>query len=982
MFSRLEEIARGSFAPEIALRSFEILAECSSLVAAELEQSSDAFLISLGNLLVISPPMLDGLRIHPEWLAWLRARTEKYFTAEGSVVAGHDYDFAWDEWCAKEGAPSEAIESLRAFRRREYLEIAFLDIAGLADFEQTVLRLSALADWIIGMALSHCLQSIMLDTPAHSRVPAVSQGFAVFAMGKLGGQELNYSSDVDLIFCRRNSEAPEELRFFTRLGESFVQALSKPGPEGFLYRVDMRLRPHGETGPLVPTLDNMVGYYESWGEPWERQALIKARFVAGAEDLGRRLQDFLAAFTFARQMDDSALEEIKRVKHRSEKEYTSEPGKAHLKQGSGGIRDIEFYVQYLQLTCGWSRPELRAAPTLRAIEALGCAKVLLEGEESLLSLAYRFLRISEHRLQLRSLTPRAVLPQAQAELSLLARGLGFQDMHQPAAESFLAVLQVYRGKVRCALERIYLSPGYLRLTERVEEFAHLLSGRTPRERVRELLSLYGFKDIEKAWQNLRLLALGPAGRLLPPGERRAFLEFVFPLLESLRDSIDPDQALHHLESFAAATGNRVSFLRALAARRPHLIRLTNLLAHSNRCHQILSRHPEYFDSLARGIFLHEGRSADDLYRDLQERLGASPRGEKRELVLRKFRQREMVRIAYRDMAGLAEALEISRELSDLAEACIRATLHFTRPVPKDTAEAAPPELWAVGMGKLGSKQMHYSSDLDLLFLYNDPPKHASAEMRAHIQQQQDGRVESMLEVLASVTSEGVAYPVDLRLRPEGSSGLLARTWESFFEYSNHYMQPWERMALVRARLIDPAPESMRQWNTFISEVVYGYPWNEEAFESIRHIRRRIENEKNKESRIYIDFKYGRGGIADLEFLVQFFQVRHGGKHASVRAPGLAEAAQALWEAGAFSESERNAILEAHSFQRRVENRYQLMEEWNLREISRESPLLARLARSLGYRGDTTLAVCKALLSDWDDQAQTVRSLVEKYFYSS
>ncbi|HWT78328.1 MAG TPA: hypothetical protein VN648_05935, partial [Candidatus Methylomirabilis sp.] len=424
-----------------------------------------------------------------------------------------------------------------------------------------------------------------------------------FAMGKLGGRELNYSSDVDLVFCRRDSDSAEEQRFFTRLGERLIQALARVGPEGFLYRVDMRLRPYGETGPLVPTLNSMVNYYESWGEAWERQALIKTRYIAGAEALGRRMQDFLTSFTFARQLDDSALEEIKRIKHRSEKEY-ADPGRVHLKQGPGGIRDIEFYVQFQQLTCGWARPEVRVSSTLQAIDALGRARVLLEGEESLLSMAYRFLRIVEHRLQLRSLTPQAVLPQVQVELEKLARELGFQDSQRSAVDRFLHALQTYRSKVRAALERIYLSPGYLRLSEREEEFALLLSDRTPRERVHELLSQYGFQDIGKAWQNIRLLALGPAGRILPPGERRAFLEFVFPLLGALRDSIDPDQALHHLESFAAATGNRISFLRALAARRPHLIRLTNLLAYSNLCHQILSRHPEYFDSLARGVYLH------------------------------------------------------------------------------------------------------------------------------------------------------------------------------------------------------------------------------------------------------------------------------------------------------------------------------------------------------------------------------------------
>ncbi len=956
--------------------AIESLAECSPLTEAELRECPYGFLSALGNLLVISPPMFDSLRSHPDWLSWLRSRVADFFP--------RPHDASPASQSPAPGPKSLApicgnLDDLRLFKRREYLQIAFLDTAGFATFEETVGRLSELADLVIAEALRLCWEATVAEDPAQAKRPSAGTGFAVFAMGKLGGCELNYSSDVDLIFCRSDSDAAEEQRFLTRLGERLVQALSRPGPEGFLYRVDMRLRPHGETGPLVPTLSSLVNYYESWGEAWERQALIKARFVAGASELGRRMQDFLTSFTFARQMDDSALEEIKRIKHRSEKEHALEPGKVHLKQGPGGIRDIEFYVQFQQLTCGWARREVRSGTTLRAIEALGRARVLLEGEESLLSLAYRFLRTVEHRLQLRSLTPSAVLPRTEAELARLARGLGFQDGRRSSAEEFLFVLQSYRGRVRETLERIYLSPGYLRLAEREEEFARLLSERTPRERVRELLSQYGFHDFEKAWQNIRLLALGPAGRILPPGERRVFLEFVFPLLEALRDSIDPDQALHHLESFAAATGNRVSFLRALAARRPHLIRLTNLLAHSNLCHQILSRHPEYFDSLARGIYLHEGRSADEMYRDLQDRVGASPRSEQREIVLRRYRQREMVRIAYRDMAGLADALAISRELSDLAEACMRAVLDWTRPVPGDVAEMPPP-LLAVGMGKLGSRQMHYSSDLDLMYVYEDLPPDSPANLRAAAQLLHDQRVESMLEILGAVTSEGIAYPVDLRLRPEGASGLLARSWTSFVEYADQYMQPWERMALVRARMMDTAPEVLERWRGLTAEVVYDYPWNEEAFGSIRHLKRRIENEKSKESRIYLDFKYGKGGVADLEFLVQSLQIRYGGKHPECRVPDAAGALSALSEAGAFTREERDALLEAHRFQRRVENRYQLVEEWNSREISREAPVLARVARSLGYKGETQSQVRRSFLADWDCHAFAVRRLVEKYFY--
>ncbi len=600
-----------------------------------------SFTDQLKNLEIVSPVMRDALRRHPEWVEWLKLRVEERHRSE----LAQD----WAEWMAQSGTPADVATWLRAFKCREYIDIALRDIAGMASFEETVSRLSGLADWVISVMLAAAWE----ETVAKMPVPVKGRdGFGVIAMGKLGARELNYSSDVDLVFCRRASDDEQETRFFTRLGERLVHLLGHPGPEGFLYRVDMRLRPHGGTGPLVPTMDSLENYYESWGEAWERQALIKARPVCGDEDLARRFEQFVSNFVFARQMDDSSLEEIKQVKHRSEKEYARAGDRIHIKQGPGGIRDIEFYVQYLQLTAGSLHQAVRVPSTLQALMQLGRIKALLEGEEEQLSLAYMFLRTVEHRLQLRMLTPQALIPDQRGDLELLAGGLGFGSIEHPEVDAFLATLRSYRSGVRSILERIYLTPGQLRPREREEEFAQLLSERTPKERVREILDNYGFKDVDKAWQNIRLMALGPAGRLLPPGERRAFLEIVFPMLEVLRASYDPDQALHHLESFAAASGNRVSFLRALASRRPHLARIANLLALSNLGHQVLTRHPEYFDSLARGIHLHEGRACSEMLAEIEDRLKGAPGGSA-SLALRRYRQREMIRIAYRDLAELA-----------------------------------------------------------------------------------------------------------------------------------------------------------------------------------------------------------------------------------------------------------------------------------------------------------------------------------------
>jgi glutamate-ammonia-ligase adenylyltransferase len=332
----------------------------------------------------------------------------------------------------------------------------------------------------------------------------------------------------------------------------------------------------------------------------------------------------------------------------------------------------------------------------------------------------------------------------------------------------------------------------------------------------------------------------------------------------------------------------------------------------------------------------------------------------------------MVRIAYRDLAGLGHAPEISRELSELAEACVLAAAELARPRPGGLSSARGNTFRAVGLGKLGSGQMHYGSDLDLLFVYEPAHGEADPQLRAAEQLEHDRRAEKMLELLASVTAEGVAYPVDLRLRPEGASGLLARSWDSFSDYAREYMKPWERMALVRSRVL--GLEEKDRWEVLLAEVVYGFDWNDEAIGSIRHLKRRMETELNKESRAYLDFKFGKGGISDLEFLIKALQIRYGSRHADVRAPGVDAAVPALQAAGALTAAEAAGLLDAHRFQRGVENRYQLQEEWNSREISRESPKLARLARSLGYPGR------KEFLDAWSGVAGSVRRLVDKYFY--
>ncbi len=370
----------------------------------------------------------------------------------------------------------------------------------------------------------------------------------------------------------------------------------------------------------------------------------------------------------------------------------------------------------------------------------------------------------------------------------------------------------------------------------------------------------------------------------------------------------------------------------------------------------------------------------ELHRELMDRFGASPRGEPREDVLRRFRQREMIRIAYRDLAGLGMPQEVSAELSDLAEACLAAAIHFTRRPGEAGDPGQPAALAVLGFGKLGSRQMHYCSDLDLVWVYRDAEDGDDTAKRFRLQAAMEAQVERLLEFLGGITAEGAAYRVDLRLRPEGSAGLLARSWSAILDYARCHMQPWERMALVRSRMLGGTREDARIWEQFVAENAYGFSWDPESMAAIRHLKRRLETEKNRESRTHLDFKHGKGGVADLDFLVQSLQLHHGRRLESVRTPDLEAALISMAAAGALPRGEAELLLQAHRFQRHVENHYQLMEEWTSREISRESPALTRLARSLDYSGSSADEVRRRFAADWDEHARFVRQTVERYFY--
>ncbi len=858
------------------------------------------------------------------WLEFFRAA--RGATAESIDAAIH---FA----AGPSADRQEAARRLGEFKLRLFLQIAIADLAGRLDVAATMRAMSRLADECIAAALD-CAWLI-----AGRKAPAAGE-FCVLGMGKLGAQELNLSSDIDLVYVFDGPDDAAEA--VARLGETLTELLSAK-----CFRVDMRLRPGGRNAPLVTPFGGALSFYQSFGQTWERAALLRARPVAGTLEVGRRLLGELSHFVYRRYLDFDTLRQLRAMKHQIERELRApDLVERNIKLGYGGIRELEFIVQALILVYGGRDPRLRTAQTLAALERLGALGYLDPARARELAAAYLFLRDVEHKLQAVAALQTHVLPANSAGRRALAARMG-RGKDAAAQARFEAELKGHRGLVSAQFREM-LGAAEDRGGRTASEAAeHAWRAALEPHASAPMLQALGFARPAESAGHLMLLARGPEHALAAAApRRRELLERLGPLLlDEIRELADPGLALMNLASFIAAIGARTSFLELLEQHPATRRVVLSLFASSAYLSTIFIRHPDMIDTLVRSDLARPRRSSAELGEELRALVVASPDLESRLDAIRAFRHQEFLRIAIADLAGGLDADAVQAELGLLAEVVLRRALELARAAVAAQLPIPPAlELAAVAMGRLGAAEMSYNSDLDLIFVYHDRGEVAEGSRVAASK-----IVQKLIAVLEARTREGYAYKIDLRLRPSGNAGPLVASLDGFRDYHRTSSAVWERQALVRARVIAGEPELGAAVETARSEFVFGRGLSSAEAGEIAAMRLRIERELGADGRGRLNIKQGRGGLLDVEFLTQMMALRYGHAHPGLTGRATIALVRGMGQCGLLERAAAAQVEADYRFLSRLENRMRIETDQAAWALSTERESLGHLARRMGYR---------------------------------
>jgi glutamate-ammonia-ligase adenylyltransferase len=853
--------------------------------------------------------------------------------------------------------------ALRRVKRRELCRIGLRDVLGDADLVVTTAELSALADACLAEAWA-IVEPGLTARYGQPRHPTGPTAFAVIALGKLGGDELNYSSDIDLCFvyeAEGETDGPELVPnrvYFARAAEALLGLLTAMTEEGAAYRVDLRLRPEGTGGPLALPLAAYREYHERRGALWERQALIKARFAAGDEQLGHAFTGWARTVAYRSGLEREAIAEVRAMKNRIDRLLRARgQQERHVKLGVGGIRDIEFHVQAFQLLYGAQDPWLQSRNSLRALHRLAERGYLTWEESGGLARAYVFLRTVEHRLQILHALQTHTLPGDPLELAKLARRLGYAGDAEDVRRRFMADYDATRRTVRAGFEEFFTEPG-MRGT----------AGAPPW--TAEAVAAVGFADPERARQNLRLLWEGPPLTAAPRAVRAALSTLLPAALEALRVVPDPDAALDALERFVSGAGPRTAYLARLAATPGLLGDVLTFFTRSERLAHALITRPELLDELA-GAASATPRRAAELRRAFATFRPPASIGLDGSDRLRLFKQAEEVRIAWQDLIGGLPAPRIGRALSELAKACLVLAWEWAEaevagaPTGETPIPGARPPVLIVGLGKLGGRELDYGSDLDLVVLYGEKGLAGPGGRPAHVYF--DQVVDRLYGILTAITRTGQAFRVDLRLRQGGKGTALAHSLDSLDRYLDHEALLWERQALVKARPLWGDPGLARQFRRLHRRRVFEAGLSDAERAEIRHVRRRMELELGREGPGRIHLKFGRGGLVDIEFLVQVLQLIHGGAEPSLRTPSTRLALERLGGLGLLAPAAVVTLRDAYDFERGLLRSLRLAQARPPDCLPSTGQLLARMARDAGFPSG------RALLTHYLGVADLVRA---------
>ena len=957
--------------PDMALNNLERLAAQGERAALfRLLGSHPGAVHLIAKLGGTSQFLADTLRRRPTLLPWLlEPGTMRQWLAD-------ELEAELDQSARAFDRPEARWNALRRFKYRQLLRIGCRDILGDADLTVTTEELSRMADVCLSAAWRWAEEELRQRYGLPRGEDGASTGLAVIGMGKLGGDELNYSSDIDLVFVYGDdgeTSGGSEGRvpngdYFARGARAIVEALESVTDEGYAFRVDLRLRPEGRMGGVILSLEGYRAYLAERAELWERQALIKARFCAGDAGVAARFFDLVRPFVFRPGVEPDIVAEVRGMKAQIDASLRAKGvERRHVKLGVGGIREVEFLVQALQLLYSGDDPWLRERNSLRAIFRLTERGYLPQSLGRFLGEALRFLRTVEHRLQIVDEFQTHTLPEEPAAVARLARRLGSTETPVAARRGFEAE---YRRVTRGVHEAF---TGFFAGSPEARAEAREPALRIP---TYTALKATGFADPDRARQNLRLVL---EGRPLVPYAlplRRA-LRAIFPvLLEALWQSPDPDEALNQFERFVAAAGPRTAYLELLAERPELLANLVKLCARGELLTQLLVTQPELLNGLADPATFAAPRRRADFRRALGPALGRHLTLSERMDRLRRLKQAEELGMTWRMFLGVTDAERFSREMTALAEAALAAAwlmaLGETMEAFGAPRDAAGRMIAAciIGLGKFGGRELSTGSDLDLFVIYSGAGETDGPErVEAHVFY--DRAVEALSSILGDVTAAGVVVPVDLRLRPGSKGSGFASSVEAVGQYYREWADPWERQTLTRARLVCGDPRLGRVVRREIHALVYGPEAPPPDLKEMRLLRGRMEKELGKETPGRLHVKFGRGGLVDVEFITQAIQMTHGRVNPAIRSPHTVTALSEIGRAGLLPPDEAEALAGHYRFLRRVSADLRLFGARPADTLEPSGPIPARLAKSLGFPSR------KEFLEEYKRRTAWVRALYDR-----
>jgi len=866
-------------------------------ILATLSDTPDSFNQDLSRVLTGSNFVAEQLQRQPEMLSSL--------LESGDLYRQYEEDY-YQTTLQNTFSPLETEEQLhkaiRCFRQREQVRLIWRDLTRMSDMRTTTRELSWLADACVEQTMNWLYDQACerwgTPTGRHSRKP---QRMVVLGMGKLGANELNLSSDIDLIYVYPENGETEGSKkcldnqdFFIRLGKKLIQALDNTTIDGFVFRVDMRLRPFGSAGPLAISFDAMEGYYQEHGREWERYAMIKARVMAGNKEAGKELMQILRPFVYRKYIDFSAFDSLREMKDMISREVRRKGLNNNVKLGSGGIREVEFIAQVFQLLRGGRDTRLQQRELCSVLPLLPEAVGMPQQASDDLMSAYEFLRNAEHAIQAVADKQTQELPVDEIEQSRLAFNMGFDDW-----ASFTTALEDHREKVR-----IHFADLIAPCEENEEEdnasgddtWLSLWNDDLEDQQATELLEQQGFDDPQEAWHKIKSLRDSRTVQMLQQIAKERLLAVLPILLREIAATENSTETLGRVLTLIQAVLRRSAYLVLLAENLTALQQMVKLCSASSWFSEKLAKQPILLDELIDPTSLYSPPDKGQLSNELRQQLLRVPEEDTEQLMdtLRYFKSAHSLKVAASEITGALPLMKVSDYLTWTAEVILEAVVDIAWKLmtekhgsPQKTAGVpCNPDFIVLGYGKMGGIELSYGSDLDLVFIHDSDPNLFTDGDKQIANSVFFTRLgQKIIHILNTFTTSGQLYEVDMRLRPSGNSGLLVSSLKAFADYQHKEAWTWEHQALVRARVVAGDLALKDKFEDVRAEILKLPREQETLLQEVSEMREKMRehlgSKGNDQENPVFHLKHDRGGIVDIEFLVQYLVLHNADKYPSL-----------------------------------------------------------------------------------------------------